>query len=295
MVDNNKGFQLFAHLMMILLALFCLLPFVLLLVSSITDEKMLIQNGYSFIPSAFNFSAYKFLLQDSNSIVNAYKVTAFVTILGTVTNILLTTLMAYPLSRKDLPGRNIFSFFIFFTMLFSGGLVPSYMMWTQYFEIKNTIWALIVPGMLLTAFNIIMMRTYFTTNIPDEVIEAAKIDGGSESKILLNVVLPMSLPIMATLGLLVGLSYWNDWLNGLYYVTDADLFSIQVLLNKMLLDVQFLMSSASTGMGSSLSASLPSTAIKMAVAVLGVLPIMVIYPFFQKFFVKGITVGAVKG
>ncbi|MBP3961597.1 carbohydrate ABC transporter permease [Paenibacillus sp. DLE-14] len=281
--------------MMILLALFCLLPFVLLLVSSITDEKMLIQNGYSFIPSAFNFSAYKFLLQDSNSIVNAYKVTAFVTILGTVTNILLTTLMAYPLSRKDLPGRNIFSFFIFFTMLFSGGLVPSYMMWTQYFEIKNTIWALIVPGMLLTAFNIIMMRTYFTTNIPDEVIEAAKIDGGSESKILLNVVLPMSLPIMATLGLLVGLSYWNDWLNGLYYVTDADLFSIQVLLNKMLLDVQFLMSSASTGMGSSLSASLPSTAIKMAVAVLGVLPIMVIYPFFQKFFVKGITVGAVKG
>ncbi|SFS57105.1 carbohydrate ABC transporter membrane protein 2, CUT1 family [Paenibacillus sp. BC26] len=295
MVDNNKGFQLFAHLMMILLALFCLLPFVLLLVSSITDEKMLIQNGYSFIPSAFNFSAYKFLLQDSNSIVNAYKVTAFVTILGTVTNILLTTLMAYPLSRKDLPGRNVFSFFIFFTMLFSGGLVPSYMMWTQYFEIKNTIWALIVPGMLLTAFNIIMMRTYFTTNIPDEVIEAAKIDGGSESKILLNVVLPMSLPIMATLGLLVGLSYWNDWLNGLYYVTDADLFSIQVLLNKMLLDVQFLMSSASTGMGSSLSASLPSTAIKMAVAVLGVLPIMVIYPFFQKFFVKGITVGAVKG
>ncbi|WP_091220166.1 carbohydrate ABC transporter permease [Paenibacillus sp. BC26] len=281
--------------MMILLALFCLLPFVLLLVSSITDEKMLIQNGYSFIPSAFNFSAYKFLLQDSNSIVNAYKVTAFVTILGTVTNILLTTLMAYPLSRKDLPGRNVFSFFIFFTMLFSGGLVPSYMMWTQYFEIKNTIWALIVPGMLLTAFNIIMMRTYFTTNIPDEVIEAAKIDGGSESKILLNVVLPMSLPIMATLGLLVGLSYWNDWLNGLYYVTDADLFSIQVLLNKMLLDVQFLMSSASTGMGSSLSASLPSTAIKMAVAVLGVLPIMVIYPFFQKFFVKGITVGAVKG
>ncbi|QHW35295.1 carbohydrate ABC transporter permease [Paenibacillus rhizovicinus] len=281
--------------MMILLALFCMIPFALLIVSSITDEKTLIHNGYSFIPSALDFTAYKFLLSDSNSIVKAYGITLLVTAIGTAANIVLTTLMAYPLSRKDLPGRNVFSFFIFFTMLFSGGLVPSYIMWTQYFDIKNTIWALIVPGMLLTAFNIIMMRTYFTTNIPEAVVEAAKIDGASESGTLMKVILPMSMPIMATLGLLVGLSYWNDWLNGLYYITDADLFSIQVLLNKMLLDVQFLMSSASSGMGSGLSATLPSTAIKMAVAVLGCLPVMVIYPFFQRFFVKGITVGAVKG
>lgn len=281
--------------MMALLALFCLLPFALLFVSSITDEKALIHNGYSFIPSSLDFSAYKFLLGDSNSIVKAYGVTVLVTVIGTVTNLVLTTLMAYPLSRRELPGRNVFSFFIFFTMLFNGGLVPSYIMWTQYFEIKNTIWALIVPGMLLTAFNIIMMRTYIMTSIPGEVVEAAKIDGAGESQTLTKVVLPMSMPIMATLGLLVGLSYWNDWLNGLYYVTDEKLFSIQVLLNKMLLDVQFLMSSASTGLGSGLSASLPSTAMKMAVAVLGILPIMAVYPFFQKFFVKGITVGAVKG
>ncbi|WP_245996076.1 carbohydrate ABC transporter permease [Paenibacillus taihuensis] len=272
-----------------------MLPFALLLISSITGEDALIHNGYSFIPRAIDFTAYKYLLTDSHSIVGAYGVTVFVTVIGTVTNIILTTLMAYPLSKKELPGRNVVSFFIFFTMLFSGGLVPSYMMWTQYFHIKNTIWALIVPGMLLTAFNIIMMRTYFTSNIPDAVVEAAKIDGGSESQILTKVILPMSMPIMATLGLLVGLSYWNDWLNGLYYVTKDNLFSIQVLLNKMLLDVQFLMSTASSGMGSDLSAKVPSTAIKMAVAVLGVLPIMVIYPFFQRFFVKGITVGAVKG
>ncbi|WP_308634983.1 carbohydrate ABC transporter permease [Paenibacillus silvisoli] len=295
MVENNRGFQFAAHLLMLLLALFCLLPFALLIISSITDEEALITNGYSFIPSALNMSAYKFLLMDSNSILKAYGVTVLVTVIGTVTNIVLTTLMAYPLSRKELPGRNVVAFFIFFTMLFSGGLVPSYMMWTQYFHIKNTLWALVVPGMLLSAFNIIMMRTYFTTNIPDAVVEAAKIDGGSESNILMKVVLPMSLPILATLGLLVGLSYWNDWLNGLYYVTDDSLFSIQVLLNKMLMDVQFLMSSASSGLGSDLSARLPSTAIKMAVAVLGVLPILVIYPFFQRFFVKGISVGAVKG
>ncbi|MFC3803931.1 carbohydrate ABC transporter permease [Cohnella sp. GCM10012308] len=295
MVDNNKGFQVFAHVMMTLLALFCLLPFVLLIVSSITDEKALIHNGYSFIPASLDFSAYKFLLGDSNSIVKAYGVTVLVTVIGTATNLVLTTLMAYPLSRRELPGRNVFSFFIFFTMLFNGGLVPSYIMWTQYFEIKNTIWALIVPGMLLSAFNVIMMRTYIMTSIPGEVVEAAKIDGAGESQTLIRVVLPMSMPIMATLGLLVGLSYWNDWLNGLYFVTDEKLFSIQVLLNKMLLDVQFLMSSASTGLGSGLSASLPSTAMKMAVAVLGILPIMAVYPFFQRFFVKGVTVGAVKG
>ncbi|SDW47909.1 carbohydrate ABC transporter permease [Paenibacillus sp. CF384] len=295
MIETKNGFRVIAHVVMILLALFCLLPFVLLIASSITDESALIRNGYSFLPAAFDFSAYRFLLMDSNSIVRAYEITVLITAIGTAANIGLTTLMAYPLSRKELPGRNVVAFFIFFTLLFSGGLVPSYIMWTQYFHIKNTLSALVVPGLLLNGFNVILMRTYFTTTIPSEVVEAAKIDGGSEYNILMKVVLPLSLPIMATLGVLVGLSYWNDWLNGLYYVTDDRLFSIQFLLNKMLLDVQFLTSSASAGLSSDLSARLPSTAIKMAVAVLGVLPIMAIYPFFQKFFVKGVTVGAVKG
>jgi len=203
--------------------------------------------------------------------------------------------LAYPLSRPDLPGRNAFSFIVFFTMLFNGGLVPSYIMWTQYFNIKNTIWALIVPYLMLNAFYVIMMRTYFTTNIPNEIIEAARIDSAGELRILVTVVLPMSLPMIATLGLMVGLLYWNNWTNGLYFLTDTKLFSIQNILNRMLRDAQFIASGMAGEQAAELAASLPTTGIRMAVAVLGALPIMIIYPFFQKYFVKGITIGAVKG
>ena len=191
-----------------------------------------------------------------------------------------------------MPGRNVFSFFIFFTMLFNGGLVPTYIMWTQVFHIKNTLFALIVPGLLMNAFNVIMMRTYLTTNIPEEVIEAAKADGAGEFRILLQIVVPMAKPILATLTLLIGLGYWNDWLNGLYYITDDSLFSIQVLLKKMLDNVEMIRNAASSGAA---AMQMPSTSIRMAVAVIGALPILMVYPFFQKYFVKGIIVGAVKG
>jgi len=294
MVDRNRGFQVFAHLILILLALVCILPFVLLISSSLTNENALIHNGYSFCPSQFDMAAYKYLLIDSSSLARGYRVSALVTVIGTVTSLTFTTLFAFPLSRKDLPGRSFFSFFLFFTMLFNGGLVPTYIMWTQSFHIKNTLWALIVPNLLMGAFNVIMMRTYFTTNIPEAVIEAAKIDGSGEWRILAQVVLPMSLPIIATLALLISLAYWNDWLNGLYYINDDRYFSIQVLLNKMLLDTQFLKSTAGGNLNID-TRKMPSTGIKMAVAVMGALPVLVIYPFFQKFFVKGISIGAVKG
>lgn len=182
---------------------------------------------------------------------------------------------------------------VFFTMLFNGGLVPTYMMWTGVFNIKNTLWALIVPNLMMGAFYVIMMRTYFTTNIPEAVLEAARIDGAGELKMLIQIVLPMSKPILATIVLLVGLNYWNDWLNGLYYVNDDRLYSIQVLLNKMLMDVQYLMTNAASSMSQSIQ--LPATGIKMAVAVMGALPMFIVYPFFQKYFVQGIVIGAVKG
>lgn len=163
-------------------------------------------------------------------------------------------------------------------MLFNGGLVSSYMMWTQTLHVKNTIWALLLPNLMMSGFNVIMMRTYFTSNIPEEVIDAAKIDGAGELKLLLSVVLPMSLPILATVGLLVGLGYWNDWLNGLYYVNDDRLYSIQVILNKMLLNAEAMKKAASAGV---MSGPMPSTGMKMAVAVLGALPVLVLYPFFK--------------
>lgn len=296
MVDRSKAFQIVANCIMALLVLFCLIPFALLIISSMTQENCLIRNGYSFFPEKLDLAAYRYLLVDSSSIVRGYILSVIVTVAGTVTNLALTTMFAYPLSRKDLPGRSGLSFFLFFTMLFNGGLVPSYIMWTQVFHIKNSIWALIFPNLLMGAFYVIMMRTYFTTNIPDAVIEAARIDGAGELRILVGIVLPMSIPIIATLALLVGLGYWNDWLNGLYYINEDRYYSIQVLLNKMLMDVQFLMSNTSAAQSlQGQDFTLPSTGIKMAVAVMGALPVLIVYPFFQKYFVKGIVIGAVKG
>ena len=219
-----------------------------------------------------------------------YGISFLVTIVGTLCNLLITTLYAYPLSRRELPGRGIFAFYLFFTMLFSGGLVPSYLMWTQTFHIRNTIFALLIPNLLLSAFNVIMMRTY----IPDAVVEAARVDGASEFRILFGIVLPMALPIIATIGLLVGLAYWNDWMNGLYYLNDDRMFSIQVLLMNIQRDLDSLRQQAQSG-GSVNTANLPSTSVRMALTVMGILPIMIIYPFMQKYFVKGIAIGAVKG
>ena len=295
MVEKKSPFQFFANLVMIVLALCCLFPFALLVMSSLTEENTLIREGYSLFPKQFSAESYTYLFKNIDKIGRAYGITVFVTFVGTVASLLMTVLMAYPLSRKDFYGRNIFAFFVFFTMLFNGGLVPTYIMYTRYLHIKNTIWALIIPSLLVSAFYVIMMRTYFTTNIPDAVIGAARIDGAGEFRILFQVVLPMSLPMMATMALLIGLGYWNDWKNGLYYLTDQNLFSIQNMLNQMLKDVQFLKSGADSSAAADLMQSMPAVGIKMSIAVVGALPVMVAYPFFQKYFVKGITIGAVKG
>lgn len=294
MVEKGKGFQIFAHIVMIVIVICCLAPFVLLLLSSFTEEETLIVNGYSFFPKQFSTYAYEYLLSGSGAMLRAYGISAVVTVAGTFLNLLITTLYAYPLSRRELPGRRFFAFFLFFTMLFNGGLVPSYIMWTRTFHIQNTIFALLIPNLLLSAFNVIMMRTYFNANIPDAVIEAARIDGAGEFKILYGIVLPMAMPILATIGLLVGLGYWNDWTNGLYYINDDKLFSVQVLLTNIQRNMDALKKTAATG-GSIAAANIPSTSVRMALTVLGVFPVMVVYAFLQKYFVKGIAIGAVKG
>ena len=287
MVEKKHGFQIFTHVIMIFIAFCSVAPFILLLSSSFTDDAALSVYGYSFFPPKFSTDAYDYLFTSSSAIFNAYGISAIVTVCGTICNLTLTTLYAYPLSRKDLPGRYFFAFFLFFTMLFSGGLVPSYIMWTQTFHIRNTLFALLIPNLLMSAFNVIMMRTYFTSNIPDAVIEAARIDGAGEFRILVGIVLPMATPILA---------YWNDWQNGLYYLTDNKLFSIQVLLQNIQRSLDALKQSAQAGGSVNVStADLPSNSVRMAITVMGVLPIMIIYPFLQRFFVKGIAIGAVKG
>jgi putative aldouronate transport system permease protein len=291
-MTNKKTYQMTITTIMIIVSLVCVVPFILLISSSVTSEEMLVKNGYSFWPQKIDLSAYKYLLFGSQSVIRGYLISVIVTVAGTLLSLILTILFAYPLSRRDLPGRNFFAFFIFFTMLFNGGLVPTYIMWTQMFHIKNTLWALIFPNLLMNAFNIIMVRTYFMTSIPEEVIEAARIDGSGEFRILFGIVVPMALPIIITVTLLVGLGYWNDWLNGLYYINNDKYYSIQVLLTKMLENVEMVKKASSAGAS---AMKMPSTSIRMAVAVIGALPVLAVYPFFQRYFVKGIVIGAVKG
>ena len=295
MVKKNIVGQVILNIIFIILAVAALAPFLLLVSSSLTSEATLAKYGYNFYPRDFTLAAYEYIFKSSKLIFRAYAITIIVTAVGTTISVLTTVLFAYPLSRKELPGRMVVSFILFFTMLFNGGLVPSYIMWTQMFHIKNTYFALLIPSLLMSAFYVIMMRSYFTANIPNEIIEAARVDGAREFMVLFRIVLPLSKPMIATIALMIGLRYWNDWTNSLYYITDADKFSVQAVLNTMLNNINFLAQNPDVIADSSMMKELPSTAVRMGVAVVGVLPILAAYPFFQKHFVKGIVVGGIKG
>ena len=252
MIHSKKQtrYQIVINAIMIIITLIIVLPFVLVLTSSLTDENVLIRNGYSFFPEEFSMYAYQYIIRQGEKIIRAYLITILVTVIGTAGNIALSALLAYPLSVKTLPHRNVITFFVFFTMLFNGGLVPTYLMYVNFFHIKNTIWALIIPNLLLSANTVLMIRSYFMTSIPDALFEAAKIDGAGHFKIFWKIVLPLGKPILITMGLFSGLTYWNDWTNGLYYLSGNDgqkLYGIQNLLNQMITDIQYLASGKITG------------------------------------------------
>jgi putative aldouronate transport system permease protein len=236
-----------------------------------------------------------YILGNSSTIFKAYGITIFVTVVGTAIHIMLAILMAYPLSIRKLPFRNAISFYVFFTMLFSGGLVPSYIMWSNTFHIKNSIWAMIIPNYLLGAMDIILIRTFFMSNIPEALYEAAEIDGAGYLSRLWNVALPLGKPIIVTIGLFTGVMYWNDWTNGLYYINNPDIYSIQVLLNIMIRNIMAIQQSNTAAIGNSAINSVPAVSVRMAIAFVALIPILCIYPFLQKYFAKGIALGAVKG
>lgn len=287
-------YQILSNGIMILFTVCVILPFLLLFLSSVTEENVLVANGYSYFPEKFSLEAYDYIFGSSKQILKAYGVTITVTIIGTLIHVTLAALMAYPLSLKNLPGRQFLMFFVFFTMLFNGGIVPSYIMWSG-LGIKDTIWAQLLPNLLLSGWNIMIIRTYFQTSIPDSLYEAAKIDGASEIRIFVQIVLPLGKPILVTVGTFAGLSYWNDWTNGLYFITrNKDVYNIQNVLNQMAQNVQYLAQSSDSNMAAA-AGSIPSTAIQMAIAFVAILPIMLIFPTFQKYYSKGITLGGVKG
>ena len=295
-LNSEKIFRSFAFVVLLILAIVCILPIILIIVASFTDETTLLANGYRFFPQKYGLEAYVYLLKQSVMMLRAYKISILVTVIGTLASLVLSTTFAYPLSRKDFKYRNIFSFLVFFTMLFSGGIVPSYMMWTKFFHIKDTIWALIIPSYLMNAFNILLIRNYYSNNIPDALVEAARIDGASEFLTFRRVIVPLSVPVIATVGLFTGLAYWNDWINGLYYINDPGLYSIQNLLIRLMNNIQYLNSGAAAGIVSGgTTGALPSTSVRMAIAVVGVIPVVAAYPFLQKYLIRGTVIGAVKG
>jgi putative aldouronate transport system permease protein len=272
-----------------------LIPLLLVFMVSITDERALTLNGYSLFPEKISFTAYSYLFNDSHIILNAYGVTIAVTVTGTLVGLFLTALYAYPISRKDFPFRKILTLYVFITMLFNGGLVPWYLVYTNLLGINNSLVSLIVPGLLMGGFNIIIMRTFFTTTIPPALIECAQIDGAGELRIFFQIILRLSLPVLATIGLFTTLAYWNSWYNSLIFISDQSKYTLQYLLNKTLLDIQIILSSPGNANKSQLLALTPTETVRMAMAVIGTGPIILAYPFFQKYIIQGLTIGAVKG
>lgn len=288
-MNGHKKFLALSHVVLIIVSVTALIPFWLLLMASLSDESYAVNNGYSLWPKEWSLDAYKYLMSRWDLFGRGYLITIVVTVIGVVVCVMITLMLSYMLSRPGLPFGRFFTFYTIFPMLFNGGLVATYITYAQTFHIKNTLFALIIPNLLTNAFYLIMVKNYFRANIPGELIEAARIDGASEFGIFFKVAAPLAKPIIATLALLAGVAYWNDWQNGMYYLDDQKLYGIQNILNAINESSKYLMS------GGGNTATMPTETARMAAAVIAIIPILIIYPFFQDYFVKGITMGAVKG
>ncbi|NMM52541.1 carbohydrate ABC transporter permease [Paenibacillus aquistagni] len=277
-------------------AFICVYPFLFVIVISLTSEESLTKNGYSIFPEKWSFAAYEYIFKAGDQLLHSYGVTILITVIGTLVSLLVISLYAYAISRKNFSYRGFFSFIAFFTMLFNGGLVPTYLVVTQMLHLKDTLWALILP-LVMNAFYILILRTFYSTTVPDAIIESAKIDGAGELRAFFTIVVPISLPGIATIGLFATLGYWNDWFNALLYIDNPSLVPLQSMLMRIENSMQFLLTNAqlsSSGQSLELLRTLPQEATRMALVVLATVPIACAYPFFQRYFVQGLTIGAVK-
>ena len=284
-------FKAIGYPLICLFALVCIIPFFLIIASSFTSESYIIKNGYVLWPKEFSTSAYELIFKNPAKILRAYGVTAFVTIVGTAISVFVNAMTGYVLQRKDFRWRNIFSFYFFFTTLFSGGLVPWYILCVKTLHLKNTIWALIIPT-IVSVWNIILVKG-FMGGIPGEITESAKIDGAGDFRIFVKLILPLSKPVVATIGLFTALAYWNDWYMCMLFIDKKELFDLQYLLYQLMGSIKALREIASQ---STISvSSMPIESTKMALTIAATRPIILVYPFVQKYFVKGLTLGSVKG
>ncbi|AZN41802.1 carbohydrate ABC transporter permease [Paenibacillus albus] len=289
--------NLIVTLFFIVYSCVCLLPVLLVIAASLSDENAITLHGYSLIPKVWSTSAYHYLMFDLHKILAGYGISIASTVIGSLSGMMITALYAYPLSRMDFDFRGFFSFFIFFTMVFGGGLVPTYLIYTNYFHLKDTLLALIIPGLLMNAFLVLTTRTFFQQTIHPSILESAQIDGAGEFRIFFGIVLPLSLPVMATIGLFYTLAYWNDWFNSLVYINNDNMVNLQYMMYRVMRNLQFLQSHAqsNTTVGAEEIAKMPNETVRMAMCIVGMGPIVLAYPFFQRYFVAGLTVGAVKG
>lgn len=291
----GKGANTAFHLVFILLSILCLAPLVFVIIISFSSEHSVMVNGYSFRPDEWSTGAYEFVFQSGGQVMHSLGMSALVTVTGVAIGMALTSTYAYVLSRKTFRYRKLFTGILVATMFFNGGLVSTYLVVANFLHLKNNFLALALP-VAVTPFNIIVLRTFFATSVPDALIESAKIDGASQFKIFTDIVLPISLPGLATVALFLTLTYWNDWKNALLYIDSKSLYPLQYLLMKIERNIEFIAQNAgrgSMGLDSALS-RLPSETAKMAIVVIATLPIACAYPFFQRYFVSGLTVGSVK-
>lgn len=288
--------KFFIHLFFIMFSMAFILPILSVVSVSFTDESALLEGGYSLIPKKLSTLAYEYIFSNPRQILDGYAVTIFISVVGTILGLFVTTAVAYALSRKSFAYKKIITYYIFFTMLFSGGLVPTYILLTQFLHLNDNILVYILPS-LVSAWNVIVVRT-FMQGIPDSIIESAKVDGASEYRIYAQIIIPLSKPVLATIGLLMLLSKWNIWMESMLYIRNSRLYTLQYLLQRMLLDAEFAQKMAATMpeaaalMG---QVEVPSESMRFAMCVLAAGPMLVVFPFFQKYFSKGLTVGAVKG
>ena len=278
-----------------LLAAMAILPVIFVFIISISSEESIRLVGYSFAPRGFSASAYAFLWNERATILQALFISVSVTCLGTLLGLALTTTMGYVLSRPVFKMKNFYTWVVFIPMIFNGGMVASYVVNANVLGLKNTIWALILP-LAVSSFNIIICKTFFRSTIPDSIIESAKMDGASQLRIFGQIVLPISKPVLATIGLFLVFGYWNDWFQSSLYISDSKLVSLQALLNNMMKSLDYIANNPTAGVSlQQYRNQMPSESVRMAIAIVIVVPIACAYPFFQKYFISGLTIGAVKG
>lgn len=283
------------NIIFVILALVCILPVVFVFMISISSEASIRQVGYSFWPTEFSSAAYQFLWRERSMIFDALFISVTVTVLGTILGLILTTTMGYALSRPHFKMKGFYTWVVFIPMIFNGGMVASYVVIANILGLRDNILALILP-LAVSSFNIIICKTFFRTTIPDSVVESAKIDGATQLRIFSSIVIPISKPVLATIGLFLTFGYWNDWFQSSLYISNAKLVSLQALLNNMMKTLTYIANNPAAGLSlQQYRTQMPTESVRMAIAIVIVIPIACAYPFFQKYFISGLTVGAVKG